>query len=68
MDSSVVLTVSKEPSTENRSGITTKYSLVAFSAKSILAVVFVVVVLTDETTPVSLQATPLVEYTLSFSI
>ena len=66
MDSSVAFTVSRDPSVENKSGITTKYSLVAFSTKSILAVVFVVVFV--KTAPVSPQATPLIANTLFFSI
>ena len=66
MDSSFVFAISREPSDENRSGITTKYSLVAFSTKSILVVVFVVVVLVEDT--VSPQAIPFAANTLYFSI
>ena len=68
MDSSVAFTVSREPSAKNKSGITTKYSLVAFSTKSILVVLFAVVVLAVETAPVSPQATPFIANTLFFSI
>ena len=66
MDSSFVFAVSREPSVANKSGITTKYSLVAFSTKSILAVVFVVVVLVEDT--ISPQAMPFAANTLYFSI